>query len=485
MNLKKIRFNLAIDKNPAVIEFAQTWHGKVVMLLVFMLPLYFLCQWWPQAMIIIAGITFMSEYRRAWVMLGMISVIVLMLRGENLPGFTNWYELMNLHAAIASQEDLAAVNTSYLLAGVLLCTFLLSFVLAVVVNRFQRVALLQSYMSMLFLIYFILLAVVLNAPLTYIGQLYVWSFIVVFVQFFWFIAYTLKDCRSFTKNDLVLEYGRYIPIWGSFMIPIPKGSAFLRRIEAKSSTEFAVTQLKGIKLIWWAAVINIVFAWLKEHYFFRVPMLWDALKDYEQGAVYPWYVAWGSLFVSAIFITMFVTVVGHTFVATCRMCGYRALRNTYKPFYSTTLIEFWNRYFYYFKELMADFFFYPTYFRCFKAMPRLRLFFATFVAAGLGNFLCHFVAMFMVVKDRGFINAIAGFESYIFYSIILGTALGLSQIRNAATNHQPVSGVRKLFSILFVLAFFLFLSIFTIEGGVTSGIMINFKFLLSLFNITW
>src|SRR3990167_3895444 len=158
MNLNRFKCNLAIDKNPAAIAFAQTPFGKIVMLLVFMLPLYFLCQWWPQAMIIIAAITFMPEHRRLWVLLGMLSVIAMLLHGTQLQVFGSWQNLMRWHAANANPDNLAAINPGYLLAGSLLSVFVLSFVLMFLVNRFQRVALLQSYVLILFLIYFILLA---------------------------------------------------------------------------------------------------------------------------------------------------------------------------------------------------------------------------------------------------------------------------------------------------------------------------------------
>ncbi len=85
-----------------------------------------------------------------------------------------------------------------------------------------------------------------------------------------------------------------------------------------------------------------------------------------------------------------LSIWGHIIIATCRMAGFKALRNTWSPLQSKTIAEFWNRYYYYFKELLVEFFFYPTFLRFFKTKPRLRMFMATMAAAGLGNMLYHF-----------------------------------------------------------------------------------------------
>ena len=39
-----------------------------------------------------------------------------------------------------------------------------------------------------------------------------------------------------------------------------------------------------------------------------------------------------------------------------RLCGFNVFRNTYKPLLAETMVEFWNRYYYYFKELLVNFF---------------------------------------------------------------------------------------------------------------------------------
>ena len=80
---------------------------------------------------------------------------------------------------------------------------------------------------------------------------------------------------------------------------------------------------------------------------------------------------------------------GHEIVGVLRLFGFNVFRNTYKPLLAPSLVEFWNRYYYYFKELLVDFFFFPTYVRRFRTSPRLRMLAATLAAAGFGNLYYH------------------------------------------------------------------------------------------------
>jgi hypothetical protein len=51
------------------------------------------------------------------------------------------------------------------------------------------------------------------------------------------------------------EYWRYF--WATNRCPIGKGPSYLDRIEAKNDAELATVQLKGLKLLMWAAVLSI------------------------------------------------------------------------------------------------------------------------------------------------------------------------------------------------------------------------------------
>src|SRR5262249_32015386 len=116
-----------------------------------------------------------------------------------------------------------------------------------------------------------------------------------------------------------------------------------------------------------------------------IPTLEDALTQTAAGTAVPIHVAWASVLTHFITALLQVTVSGNVVVACCRLAGFRVLRNTYKPLCALSIAEFWNRFYYYFKELLVEFFFYPIYIRYFKKYQRLRLAAATIGAATLGN----------------------------------------------------------------------------------------------------
>ena len=214
-----------------------------------------------------------------------------------------------------------------------------------------------------------------------------WMFVFTFGAYFWFIGYALVDARSRDGDGVGRQLGTFHPFWGSTMVPIPKGASHLRRIECKTSQDLAVTQLKALKLLAWATLLNAaayLLAKLLEGAL-PIPSFASAFDSFVAGVPVPWYLCWFALMTAFVQNLLSIAIWGHTVIACCRMAGFRALRNTYRPLEARTVAEFWNRYYYYFKELLADFFFYPTFFRWFKGHKRVRLAAATFMAAGFGN----------------------------------------------------------------------------------------------------
>ncbi len=153
---------------------------------------------------------------------------------------------------------------------------------------------------------------------------------------------------------------------------------------------------------------------------------------------------------------------GNTVVAGCRLAGFRLLRNSYRPLESRTLVDFWNRYYYYFKELVADFFFYPVYMRCFKKHPRVRILFATWVAVGLGIPLFHFIRDIDVVRQIGLWRAVTGYHVLMCYGTLLSIGIGISQIRkmNAPRVREGSFLRTRVLPITGVILFFCFVQVF-------------------------
>src|SRR2546426_3122343 len=195
--------------------------------------------------------------------------------------------------------------------------------------------------------------------------------VVVFLgSYFWYFGFTLLDRNSKDPDPYYLQLGTYYPVWALRSSPTPfvKGAAYLRKIQAKNPEELAVTQLKGLKLLYWALVLNILNAVFTRFVFgpenassslvvnnllrwtgwdlpvhLSVPTLSTAMARNAAGAPFAWYVCWVTLIASLLKSLLTASLFGHPIVACCRAAGFRALRNTYRPLESRTIAEFFNR----------------------------------------------------------------------------------------------------------------------------------------------
>jgi D-alanyl-lipoteichoic acid acyltransferase DltB (MBOAT superfamily) len=147
---------------------------------------------------------------------------------------------------------------------------------------------------------------------------------------------------------------------------------------------------------------------------------------------------WATLICTFIDYLFALTLLGHSIIACCRMAGFAALRNTYRPFESRSIAEFWNRYYYYFKELLVSFFYYPAFVRYFKKQPWLRRNFAVFSAVFFGDTYYHFFSDLSAIQRNGFSRAMAMMDVYAVQCAILAIGISASQAWSRA--HPGAAG---------------------------------------------
>ena len=304
------------------------------------------------------------------------------------------------------------------------------------------------------------------------GQMRVasWGFVASLSACFWFLSFVLSEPPAGARHAWhgawhgAATLFSLWPMGFASSVPFLKRPSQMRRVEAKNAEEFAIVQLKGLKLLAWSFLLAIAFAvadTVREK--IGIPLLPDAIAASTAGHPYAWYVCWASLLAGFIDSVLRMAVWGNTVVAGCRLAGFRLLRNTYRPLQARTVVDFWNRYYYYFKELIVDFFFFPVYTRCFKSHPRVRMLFATWVSVGVGIPLFHFIRDVHYVAELGFVRAVTGFHVYLCYATMLAVGIGISQIRktSARTRTQEPSTSRFQFlSLAGVILFFCFLQVF-------------------------
>lgn len=310
-----------------------------------------------------------------------------------------------------------------------------------------------------------------------------WTFIVIYAASFFFLSYAVMDQRGRIERPLPLHLGFMRPFWGGPSIPF-KTLTYLGTFEAKTPAELAATRLRALKLAVWATILAGLHMLLSAAFYDVAdwPTLNEALTMTAQGE--PPAATAGWLIVAKNFmLTVLATAAfAHVFVAIVRMAGYGIPRNTARPLSARSIAEFWNRYLFYFKELLLDFFFYPAFARWFKTHPRLRIAFATFCAAFVGNLLFTVISQVHLVAEHGLLGALMRFESYVFYAALLTLALVLSQLRKHKPKPEDGFWRYQVAPRLVVIGFFAVVQIFADESG-HLGLAERTDFLLHLFGI--
>ncbi|MGE5276404.1 MAG: hypothetical protein ACM3SU_05375 [Acidobacteriota bacterium] len=294
-----------------------------------------------------------------------------------------------------------------------------------------------------------------------------------------------------------------LPLWGGTLTPFGKGYDYLRQNRAEARDQIAAAQLSGVKLlalswIWTGAGMLLaaaVFgkpagplsALLGERHL-AVPRLAEAIAA---GGALPLTLTtrWAAVVCELLFRTAELAASGHVIIGILRLFGFRVFRNTYKPLLAASLVDFWNRFYYYFKELLVEFFFFPVYVSSFKRHPRLRIFAATMAAAAFGNLYFHLLRDFgqMLLVPREVAASRVG--SRLFYSVLLGVGIFVSMLRErrrrggAARPRGVWPALGRIRAIAGVWLFYSLIRVWSVEP-VSLGFWQRSRFFLSLWGLT-
>ncbi|MEX2224630.1 MAG: hypothetical protein WEG40_22830 [Candidatus Rokuibacteriota bacterium] len=271
------------------------------------------------------------------------------------------------------------------------------------------------------------------------------------------------------------------PAYGGTNTPYGKGIDHLGRHEARSDEALARSQLAGLKLLALAWIYDRALELMAGlvhgqpgaplHAFgLGLPRL-EALMP--AGAQAPWLVAWAAVYAGLVSDVLKLAVRGHEIVGVLRLFGFNVFRNTYKPLLAPSLVEFWNRYHYYFKELLVEFFFFPTYVRYFRRSPRLRMLAAALAAAGLGNLYYHLLQQdaFMLTGSWAAVQPWLATRSVYCLLLAIGIYVSMrrEQRRRGATATAPAGWPIRLRRIAGVWTFFALIGIWGEGGGASFG----------------
>lgn len=315
----------------------------------------------------------------------------------------------------------------------------------------------------------------------------------------WRCAYlVLAGQHGRMKGTGITDHLFYLwPAYGGSNTPYGKGLAYLSQHEASTTEELARSQLAGVKLLLLAVVWRLVLTLFEGTVYGPGNGLTRATGGLtlgvadlsallaQTGSPAPMQ-GWMSVYCQLFEDVLRLAVKGHLIVGMLRLWGFNVFRNTYKPLLAESVVEFWNRYFYYFKELLSTFFFMPTFTGVGKRLrhwPRLRLLAAVFAAAFVGNVYYHVIKDATAMAQGQLLLVLQAQQSRMFYCLLLALGIFVSMLREQNRRGQAVAAdvVPRWLRIFGVWTFFSLISIWNTDGG--APFLNRVHFFLGLFHL--
>ena len=426
----------SLDKNEKIIAGLQSWRGRALLFVLAVLLFSIESADITKALLLL-GLAFTFAYMPRHQDLTLL-VFTQALGVYRIASSSNYFN--SDVAKVMAQEhivDVPAWEISLFSYGVFM---LLAWLALVYVRRRPQSWATRRPVWVLMSLAFALLFASCGGLLHGMARVLTWSMLVTYCAYVWFLAFALLDQSAKARSSDAVQLGMLHPFWGSTTLPYGKGAALLRKARASSAQALAVTQIKGLKLLVWAICLyglDTVLSYVFETVL-QVRSVETEISAFlaHHPSSRPWLAL--SLVWSQLDFALWFGLWGHMVIATARFAGVRLPRSSWRPLESRTMVDYFNRILYYFKELMVDLFFTPSFLRYFKKHPRVRMFFATFMAAGVGNMVYHFLRDIDLAADMGLVELFTSFSSYAFYCVVLACAIGISQLRISA-GHRPSS----------------------------------------------
>jgi hypothetical protein len=275
-----------------------------------------------------------------------------------------------------------------------------------------------------------------------------------------------------------------MPVFGGTNTPYGKGLEYLGRMEARTPEAAARSQLAGIRLLALAVVLEVLLELMFAAVHGRtdtlfgdsllrwsigLPVLADLLANRADAGVAA---GWLAVYLELIRATTQLAVFGHVIVGSLRLLGFNVFRNTYKPLFATSIVEFWNRFYYYFKELLVELFFYPTFYRSTWASPRVRMLVAVLAAAFAGNAYFHLIRDYEIVLAGDWPAVVTYWGPRLIYCFLLSIGIWLSMLRQQEIRRRtgpPAGRLARLRAMAGVWTFFGLLHVWLVEPPVADA----------------
>jgi hypothetical protein len=474
-----VRNLLAIDERETFIGGAQSIPGRLLIYVVAVIAIATYFPLWEAVLTVSASMAaaYLPTFRtRILFTTTWVTVFLEMGLAEN-------YILEDIDLVL-TQERVVSIPAIALASGFLLLIMSGAWTLLGWVRRDPRSFLARRPLIMLLFLEFFLCGLTALPAMKGLPRVMLWSMVIVLTPYVWFLPFAVIDLRSQPPGDPLLQMAALRPFWSPTYLPFGKGAALLRKTLSKNPRDLAITQIKAIKLLAWANALILTKRYLGRicDEYLHIPSMEDAMDAFLHDQPFSVALGWSSIILEVAKYSLKIAMWAGLFIGIARLAGYRLPRGSWRPLESRTLMDYFNRFHYYFKELLVDLFFLPSFFTLFRNRPRLRMFFATFMAAGVGNAIWHFMYDIRVVASLGLAGAIETYTSYGFYCVVLATGIGISQVRANMGIRPPSSPLGRVYSFLFVWSFVTCLHVFGDESR-NHSLTERFRFLGSLFGV--
>ena len=292
-------------------------------------------------------------------------------------------------------------------------------------------------------------------------QIFLWMFIYVFSVAVWNFAYISlsKFKPNWSQMSLLL------PMWRSVAVtsaPIHRGIRDFEYVYKQDGVERTSCQISGLRLLYWSLLIrytgffvsDVVFGTTTLSYVpfsFHLPNYFGMPFDIYYRFSIPLWKSWMGLFANSfIFLTVNVASLIGIMVSVARMCGFRFYRNTYKPYLANSFHDFFNRVFFFYNELLINFFFYPfwKFSKVLKLPKKTRLFLVTFFTVLIGGEIIHFMRVFRGLENLSLIDMFSIYAGRLPYFFLLGLFSAISVVSKGKSETLPkwyIQGPRVFF----------------------------------------
>ena len=497
----KFRIIPQLDKNPKVIAFAQTALGRATLFGLFSLGFFWLNPklWF---FISLAGLAIVFIRTADRIKLTSIVFLCLTIFGGTeysmytQPGYFRSMQsgLMNKWAVYSFSQLFSDLSRDWyqdiLTLSLILFSFLVFFAFTKGPSLVKRKPLLCLFVLNGGMIFAMTeFSTAMSVPVRTVS----WAFLAMFnSKYIWILGYNLLFSRQIVGQS---------PLWlvpttlwtGT---PVGKCLAFLKRYEPKNEAELARSQIKALKLLAWVILNGALLRILNPLISLRGYQFSDAyVRPFGATNIFDLYITFikggtvsvGEMWVALIF-TFFYDVIywliaGNFAVALIRFCGFSIPRAMYKPLYAKSIAEFFNRRFYYYKELIFDFFFFPLFQRLgFVKNVKLRKFLAVFVAVTGGTYLSHLMIEITYLAHEDLGAYLYRYLPMLFRCVVFGLLIGMYQLGNPL----PVAGTKwkktmHALNFIVIVLVFSFGKLFT-PMMQTGDPMHNFRFFAKFFD---